>query len=104
MNAILLINEDDDVVVCVKPLSEDEAADLIRLSRTLKGDGLCYRQMALFAIRRGDRGYRLGQRVRAITGNLEELPPTFRRDQQEERLEAKLAELATRLNPFPKNH
>lgn len=57
MNAVLLINENDKVLICFKPLTDDEVLALDRLGLTVKGDVLSYLHLPLFAIRKGDLCY-----------------------------------------------
>lgn len=72
MNAILLINENDNVLVCVKPLTAGEVLELEQMGRTAKNDILCYHKLALFAIRKGDLCYSFGQVIGRATRNIEE--------------------------------
>lgn len=71
MNAILLINEDDNVVICVKPLSAGEILDLNHMSLTVKSDVLSYHKLALFAIRKGDLCYTFGRLIGRATRDIE---------------------------------
>lgn len=80
MNAILLINEDDNVVICVKPLTAGEVLDLEHMSLTVKSDVLSYHKLALFAIRKGDLCYSFGRVIGRARRDIEKGEPVRNQD------------------------
>jgi len=84
MNAVLLINEDDNVVICLKPLTAGEILDLKNMSLTVKSDVLSYHKLALFAIRKGDLCYSLGRVIGRARRNIDKGEPVHQQDLMDE--------------------
>jgi|GEM_PF-3233268 len=92
MNAVLLINDNDKVVVCFKPLTPDEVQDLDNLGLSVKGDGLNYLHLPLFAIRKGDLCYSIDRANGWDTHGIEEDESAYDLDMGEELMENLTAE------------
>lgn len=71
MNAVLLINENDNVVTCLKPLTAGEMLELETRQLMVKDNVPSYHKLALFAIRKGDLCYKYGQVIGRATSDIE---------------------------------
>ena len=71
MNAILLVNEDDNVVTCIRPLSPGEEIEVRSNKVTVKDDVPSFHKLARFAIRQGDLCYKYGQVIGRATRDIE---------------------------------
>lgn len=84
MDTVLLINEDDNVLICIKPLTAAEVLDLNNMSLTVKSDVLSYHKLALFAIRKGDLCYNFGRVIGRAKRDIEKGEPVRHQDLMDE--------------------
>jgi SAF domain. len=80
MNAILLVNENDNVVTCLKPLTAGEVLELETGLLTVKEDVPSYHKLALFAISKGDLCFTNGQVIGRAARDLEPGEPVNHHD------------------------
>jgi len=71
MSAVLLVNENDNVVTCLKPLRAGDLLELESGSLTVKEDVPSFHKMALFAISQGDLCYKYGQIIGRATRDIQ---------------------------------